>query len=145
MIKLLLHSWLFSSHSLAGVSQQQSGLSQMLQFLKKRYRVLNMKYKTLKFLRRRKIARRKFQRLDEEFFYDKITEPTIQMKEPTSMIVPDKKVSLAANNIQTPPLNTPMPDKKLVASMPQVNQQTGLTRTESALLSPSEQVIARRT
>ena len=44
-----------------------------------------------------------------------------------------------------PPLNTPMPDKKLVASAPQINQQTGLTRTESALLSPSEQVIARRT
>ena len=40
---------------------------------------------------------------------------------------------------------TPMPDKKLVASMPQINQQTGLTRTESALLSPSEQEIARRT
>ena len=40
---------------------------------------------------------------------------------------------------------TPMPDKRLVASMPQINQQTGLTRTESALLSPSEQVIARRT
>jgi len=57
MIKLLLHSWLFSSPSLGGVSQQQSGLSQMLQFLKKRYRVLNMKYKTLKFLRKRKIAR----------------------------------------------------------------------------------------
>ena len=61
MIKLLLHSWLFSSPSLAGVSQQQSVLSQMLQFLKKRYRVLNMKYKTLKFLRKRKIARRKIQ------------------------------------------------------------------------------------
>ena len=45
-----------------------------------------------------------------------------------------------------PPLpGTPMPDKKLVASMPQINQQTGLTQTESALLSPSEQVIARRT
>jgi len=29
--------------------------------------------------------------------------------------------------------------------MPQINQQTGLKRTESALLSPSEQVIARRT
>ena len=61
MIKLLLHSWLFSSPSLDGVSQQQSGLSQMLQFLKKRYRVLNMKYKTLKLLGRRKIARRKIQ------------------------------------------------------------------------------------
>jgi hypothetical protein len=38
-----------------------------------------------------------------------------------------------------------MPDQKLVASMPQINQQTGLTQTEAALLSPSEQVIARRT
>jgi len=46
----------------------------------------------------------------------------------------------------TPPLpKTPMPDQKLVASMPQINQQTGLTRTQSALLSPSEQEIARRT
>jgi hypothetical protein len=40
---------------------------------------------------------------------------------------------------------TPMPDKNLISSMPQINQQTGLTRTESALLSPSEQEIARRT
>ena len=42
----------------------------------------------------------------------------------------------------TPPLPpTPMPDKKLVASVPQINQQTGLTRTEERLLSPSEQAI----
>ena len=61
MIKLLLHSWLFSSPSLGGVSRQQSVLNRMLQFLKKRYRGLNMKYKTLKLLRRRKIARRKIQ------------------------------------------------------------------------------------
>ena len=40
---------------------------------------------------------------------------------------------------------TPMPDKNLISSMPQINQQTGLTRTQSALLSPSEQEIARRT
>ena len=58
MIKLLLHSWLFSSPSLAGVSQQQSVLSQMLQFLKKRYQVLKMKYKTLKlFLKRRSVRK----------------------------------------------------------------------------------------
>ena len=69
MIKLLLHSWIFSSPSLAGVSQQQSGLSQMLQFLKKRYQVLNMKYKTLKLLRKRKIAREKI----------KITEKAVQV------------------------------------------------------------------
>jgi hypothetical protein len=61
MIKLLLHSWLFSSHSLAGASQQQSVLSRMLQFLKKKYRGLKMKYNTLKIFRRRRIARRRNQ------------------------------------------------------------------------------------
>ena len=59
MIKLLLHSWLFSSPSLAGVSQQQSVLSQMLQFLKKKYRELKMKFRTLKILRARRNARRR--------------------------------------------------------------------------------------
>ena len=59
MIKLLLHSWLFSSPSLGGVSQQQSGLSQMLQFLKKRYRGLKMKFRTAKILRARRIARKR--------------------------------------------------------------------------------------
>ena len=61
MIKLLLHSWLFSSPYLGGVSQQQSGLSQMLQFLKKRYQVLKMKFRTAKILKARRIARRKIQ------------------------------------------------------------------------------------
>ena len=47
---------------------------------------------------------------------------------------------------KAPPLpKTPMPDQRMVASMPQITQQTGLTPTEAALLSPSEQVIARRT
>ena len=61
MIKLLLHSWLFSSPSLAGLSQQQSVLSRMLQFLKKRYRGLKMKYRTLKIFQRRRNARKKIQ------------------------------------------------------------------------------------
>ncbi len=44
---------------------------------------------------------------------------------------------------ETPPLpNTPMPTIKTAQN---INPQTGLTQTESALLSPSEQVIARRT
>jgi hypothetical protein len=64
MIKLLLHSWLFSSRSLAGVSRQQSGLSQMLQFLKKKYRELKMKFRTLKILRARKNARKRKQTTD---------------------------------------------------------------------------------
>ena len=87
------------------------------------------------------------QRLNDVFKYDKIKAPTIPLKDQTSMVVPDKQISLTqSTNVQTPPLpQTPMPDKKLVASTPQIDQQTGLTQTEAALLSPSEQVIARRT
>ena len=61
MIKLLLHSWLFSSHSLAGVSRRQSVLSRMLQFLKKKYRGLKMKYNTLKIFQRRRLAKKRNQ------------------------------------------------------------------------------------
>jgi len=61
MIKLLLHSWLFSSPSLAGVSQQQSVLSRMWQFLKKKYRGLKMKFRTAKILRARRNARKRRQ------------------------------------------------------------------------------------
>ena len=71
-------------------------------------------------------------------------------KEPTLLekVIPKIRNMIFPGSPQAkaPPLpQTPMPDKKLVASMPQTNLQTGLTRTESALLSPSEQVIARRT
>ena len=46
--------------------------------------------------------------------------------------------------IQTPPLNnTPMP--KLTQNTQQKDPQTNLTRTEQALLSPSEKIIAGRT
>jgi hypothetical protein len=88
----------------------------------------------------------KYQRLDKEFFYDKIKAPTIPVNTQTSMI-PKDNISLARDtNIQTPPLpKTPVPDAKMVASAPQIDQQTGLTRTQAALLSPEEQVIARRT
>ena len=65
MIKLLLHSWLFSSRSLAGVIQQPLGLSQMLQFLKKRYRGLKMKYNTLRLFQRRRNARKRKQTTDK--------------------------------------------------------------------------------
>ena len=59
MIGLLRHSWLFSSHSLAGVLQQQSGLNRMWQFLKKKYRGLKMKFRTAKLLRARRNARKR--------------------------------------------------------------------------------------
>jgi len=70
-------------------------------------------------------------------------------KEPTLLekVIPKirRMIFPGSPQAKAPPLKTPMPDKKLVASAPQTNLQTGLTRTESALLSPSEQVIARRT
>ena len=46
-------------------------------------------------------------------------------------------------DIKTPPLpNTPMPTVKTTQN---INPNTNLTRTETALLSPEEQVIASRT
>ena len=59
MIRLLQHSWLFSSPSPDGVSQPQLGLNQMLQFFKKKYRELKMKFRTLKILRARRNARKR--------------------------------------------------------------------------------------
>ena len=62
-------------------------------------------------------------------------------------MMPDKKTAaLPVNtNIQTPPLaKTPMP----VVNQTQMAQKdpiTNLTRTETALLSPTEKVIAGRT
>ena len=58
--------------------------------------------------------------------------------------IPQQDTTVQTANIQTPPLgNTPMPKVQNVAQ--NVNPQTGLTQTESALLSPTEQIIARRT
>jgi hypothetical protein len=59
--------------------------------------------------------------------------------------IPQQDTTVQTANIQTPPLpGTPMP--RINNQMAQnINPQTGLTRTESALLSPTEQIIARRT
>jgi hypothetical protein len=43
------------------------------------------------------------------------------------------------------PLNAPEVNTSLLARAPAVNQNTGLTDTQTALLSPEEQVIAKRT
>ena len=70
-------------------------------------------------------------------------EPTLLQKvipKIRNMVFPGAPADLRS---KTPPLNTPMPDQKLVASAPQINQQTGLTRTEERLLSPSEQAYYR--
>ena len=61
MIKLLLHSWLFSSPLEDGRSRERSACHKTWFLLKKKYRGLKMKYRTLKLLKRRKNARRKNQ------------------------------------------------------------------------------------
>jgi len=68
-------------------------------------------------------------------------------KEPTLLekVIPKIRNMVFPSSPQTkaPLPQTPMPDQKLVANMPQINQQTGLTRTEERLLSPSEQAYYR--
>jgi hypothetical protein len=74
------------------------------------------------------------QRLNKEFRIK--TEDYVDEKSLIDKVLP-------GDQSQAPLPATPMP--KIAAIAPQINQQTGLTRTESALLSPEEQVIARRT
>jgi len=59
--------------------------------------------------------------------------------------IPQQDTTVQTANIQTPPLpGTPMPriNNQIAQN---IDPRTGLTRTESALLSPTEQIIARRT
>jgi len=58
--------------------------------------------------------------------------------------LPNQEQTTQLANIQTPPLpNTPQPIVRPVQA--NVDPNTNLTRTETALLSPEEQVIASRT
>ena len=111
-----------------------------------------------------KIAKERGERIEKEYFYPKRMFRNIeriykrkkldQREEKTNLqkiqdlmgstnVMPQQDETVQQANIQTPPLpNTPQPTIKTAQN---VNPQTGLTRTESALLSPEEQVIARRT
>ena len=91
----------------------------------------------------------KFQRLDKEFFYDKIKAPTIPV-EKFPLMMPNQGAGGGGGgvgaNIQTPPLpQTPQPTVQMANNMQQKDPITNLTRTETALLSPTEKVIAGRT
>ena len=65
----------------------------------------------------------------------------------TASMMPELDFSMPTENrVQTPPLpQTPQPVQMEGLASLQINPATGLTRTETALLSPSEQEIARRT
>ena len=112
------------------------GMEDAYKKLAERYDIPNPLTKRIR-RRLNKIEKRlKKQRLNKEFKID----------EERYLLEPRASLPAGMDKAPTTPLpQTPMPDQKLVASMPQINQQTGLTSTEAALLSPSEQEIARRT
>ena len=93
--------------------------------------------------------KRLLKQIEKEYKNKKLeTQETETETEPTSSIptLDDTIQTTSLPRVQTPPLpNTPMPNQRLVANVPQNNPITGLTRTQQALLSPEEQVIARKT
>jgi len=92
------------------------------------------------------------QRLDEEFKYDIVKEPQLEIKDQTRLEVPDKTLTAQApqTNIKTPP-NIPVDTAEVseevvkTAAVPSnVNQNTGLTHVEEALLSNEEKAMRLR-
>jgi hypothetical protein len=78
--------------------------------------------------------------LDSIFPYDVTTDP-----EPANIFVEPQKQSSLPTEIQTPPLpRTPEVSQTSVRNVAQINPNTGLTTTETALLSPDEQAIRLR-
>ena len=71
----------------------------------------------------------------------------IEEEDRSEIEVPKRKTFTSRlSRPQTPPLpQTPMPGAIRTANTNVINPLSGLTRTESALLSPEEQIIARRT
>ena len=72
----------------------------------------------------------------------------IEIDEESEIKVPKQDFQSRLNQprIQTPPLpQTPQPGAVTAGNMNVINPLSGLTRSETALLSPEEQIIARRT
>ena len=93
----------------------------------------------------------KFQRLDEEFFYDKIKEPTIQKNDRTRLVLPNEATKTQLTELITPPnnmpINTPSVSQDVVktSALPQnINPNTGLTHVEEGLLSNEEKAMRLR-
>ena len=81
---------------------------------------------------------------DDDSIIDRIKDAGTSFMDRFSEATPTTQNTQTA---QVPPLpNMPMPNRQMAAlGTTQKSPITGLTRTESALLSPEEQVIARRT
>ena len=92
------------------------------------------------------------QRLDQEFKYDIITEPRLEIKDQTRLEVPDKTLTaqVPPTNIKTPP-NIPVDTAEVseevvkTAALPtNINPNTGLTAIDDALLSREEKAMRLR-
>ena len=92
------------------------------------------------------------QRLDQEFKYDIIKEPRIEIKDQTRLEVPDKTLTAQApeTSIKTPPnipVETAQVSEEVVktAALPtNINPNTGLTAIDDALLSREEKAMRLR-
>jgi hypothetical protein len=119
------------------------GMEDAYEKMSKRYRIKNpltkrikKKIKKLEKMLKKQRLNRDYKLMDEERWLFPTDEKSILNK---------VKDMLPGQQVQTPPLgNTPMPVVNQ-AQMAQKDPQTNLTRTETALLSPIEKVIAGRT
>jgi transposase len=86
-----------------------------------------------------KKVQKRINRIIKKLYKQRLNQPfKIDVKDYVSEAVTETETKTAQALPQTPA-------PKVGTIPPQINQQTGLTRTEAALLSPSEQQIARTT
>ena len=142
----------FSAERFKGKLEELRELNREYNKINKRKRILNEdsfypKYKLKDIMRDLK-----FQRLDEEFFYDKIKAPIIPTNNQSKVLPLPRNTAtqIAPSPIrettrsQTPLPPTPGVDQQAVVQAPQQAGATGLTATETALLSDEEKAIRLR-
>jgi hypothetical protein len=91
----------------------------------------------------------KFQRLDKEFFYDKIKAPIIPVNNQSKVLpLPINKRQVASVRPQplppTPGVSPQLVNQQTAAAGQNISPTTGLTRTETALLSNEEKAMRLR-
>ena len=120
------------------------GMEDAYEKIDKRYGAGNPLTKRVKKRIKKLEKKLKKQRLNKEFKLLKEKEIYAPKKEKKSEAIIEEKTTDIAK--QTPPLPpTSMPVANQAQLIAQKNPQTNLTRTEEALLSPSEKIIAART
>ena len=120
------------------------GMEDAFEKISKRYGIDNPLTKRIKKRIKKLEKKLKKQRLNKEFKLLKEKEIYAPKKEKKSEGIIEEKTTDIAK--QTPPLPpTSMPVANQAQLIAQKNPQTNLTRTEEALLSPSEKIIAART